>query len=77
MMKVWSKQSTHYCDSVSSNKDETIAVDHDIRVLSLMNTAELLEKAKSGYRLFHCHFICLFDHTNVKWRYCPAVLHIT
>nr|XP_034572130.1 uncharacterized protein LOC117836752 isoform X2 [Setaria viridis] len=36
------------CDSDSSKKDETAGADHDIRIASLINTAELLKKEKSS-----------------------------
>ncbi|XP_039831193.1 uncharacterized protein LOC120692054 isoform X3 [Panicum virgatum] len=36
------------CDSDSSKKDETAATDHDVRIASLINTAELLKKQKSS-----------------------------
>jgi hypothetical protein len=36
------------CDSDSSKKDEVAAADHDINIASLINTAELLKKEKSG-----------------------------
>ena len=41
------QQSTH-CDSDSSKKDETAAVDHHKRIASLINTAELLKEEKSS-----------------------------
>ncbi|TVU47898.1 hypothetical protein EJB05_07514 [Eragrostis curvula] len=36
------------CDSDSSKKDEVAAVDHDIKIASLINTAEVLKKEKSS-----------------------------
>ncbi|GJN08618.1 hypothetical protein PR202_ga26559 [Eleusine coracana subsp. coracana] len=36
------------CDSDSSKKDEVAAADHDIKIASLINTAELLKKQKSS-----------------------------
>ncbi|CAL4921529.1 unnamed protein product [Urochloa decumbens] len=36
------------CDSDSSKKDEIAAADYDIRIASLINTAELLKKQKSS-----------------------------
>ena len=36
------------CDSDRSKKDETAATDHDVRIASLINTAELLKKQKSS-----------------------------
>ncbi|KAJ1298183.1 hypothetical protein BS78_01G434500 [Paspalum vaginatum] len=42
------EQQSAHCDSDSSKKDEVAAADHEIRITSLINTAELLKKQKSN-----------------------------
>jgi hypothetical protein len=57
------QQSTH-CDSDSSKKDETAAVDHDLIIASLINTAEMLKKEKSSNWL--CEFKEWMDDNTEK-----------
>ncbi|XP_062210396.1 uncharacterized protein LOC133911927 isoform X2 [Phragmites australis] len=52
------------CDSDSSKKDEVAAADHDIKIASLINTAELLKKEKSSNWL--CEFKEWMDENSEK-----------